>query len=108
MRSLLFFLASVTTVLGLAVLCPGDEARQTQPVEAVKQETCPVMDGRIINRRLFVDYNGCRVYLCCRPCVVAFKKDPAKYFRKLQDQGIAMEPVGTPAVAGAGEKSGGR
>ena len=57
------------------------------------QTTCPVMDGKRINNRLYVDYKGFRIYVCCNPCVKAARKDPAKYLKKLRDQGIAVETV---------------
>ncbi|OGX12958.1 MAG: hypothetical protein A2351_08580 [Omnitrophica bacterium RIFOXYB12_FULL_50_7] len=44
-----------------------------------KGQTCPVMPGRPVKENFFVDYNGKRVYLCCAPCVKAFKKHPEKY-----------------------------
>ena len=44
-----------------------------------KGQTCPVMPGRPVKEKFFVDYNGKRVYLCCAPCVKAFKKHPEKY-----------------------------
>lgn len=57
------------------------------------QTTCPVMDGKMINTRLYVDYAGFRIYVCCVPCVKAVRKNPEKYLRKLLDQGIAVEKV---------------
>ena len=46
------------------------------------QKTCPVM-GRQIKKSLYVDHKGRRVYFCCPGCVSTFKKDPAKYLKKL-------------------------
>lgn len=57
------------------------------------QTTCPVMDGKMINTRLYVDYAGSRIYVCCVPCVKAVRKNPEKYLRKLLDQEIAVEKV---------------
>lgn len=57
------------------------------------QTTCPVMDGKMINTRLYVDYQGFRIYVCCVPCVKAVRKNPEKYLQKLLDQGIAVEKV---------------
>lgn len=55
------------------------------------QTTCPVMEGRRINNRLYVDYQGFRIYACCTPCVKAVMKDPEKYLRKLEEQGVVVE-----------------
>jgi YHS domain-containing protein len=46
-----------------------------------KGQTCPVMPGRPVKEKFFVDYNGKRTYLCCAPCVKAFKKNPEKYLK---------------------------
>ena len=56
----------------------------------VAQTTCPVMGGKI-DRKVFADHEGKRVYFCCPACVAQFKKEPAKYLKKLADQGVALE-----------------
>ena len=66
-----------------------DEA-QPQKVAGQPQTTCPVMGGAI-NKALFVDHDGKRIYLCCAGCTGAVKADPAKYIKKLEDQGIALD-----------------
>ena len=62
---------------------------------AASQATCPVMGGQI-NKEFYSDYEGKRVYFCCPACIPEFKKDSAKYVKKLEDQGIVLEK--TPAV----------
>ena len=54
------------------------------------QTNCPVMGGTI-NKQIYSDYQGKRVYFCCPSCVPEFKKDPEKYIKKLEDQGIVLE-----------------
>jgi YHS domain-containing protein len=54
-----------------------------------KGQTCPVMPGRPVKEKFFVDYNGKRIYLCCAPCVKAFKKHPEKYLKNLKEKGQA-------------------
>ena len=49
---------------------------------AVEQTTCPVMGGAI-NKDLFVEYQGKKVYFCCLGCKEKFEKDPEKYIAKL-------------------------
>jgi YHS domain-containing protein len=56
------------------------------------QTNCPVMGGPI-NKQHYSDYQGKRVYFCCPACIPEFKKDPAKYIKKLEDQGIELEKV---------------
>ncbi len=54
------------------------------------QTNCPVMGGPI-NKQHYSDYQGKRVYFCCPACIPEFKKDPAKYVKKLEDEGIVLE-----------------
>ena len=54
------------------------------------QTTCPVMGGAI-NKDLYVDYDGKRIYACCAGCIGAIKKDPAKYVRQLEAKGITLD-----------------
>jgi YHS domain-containing protein len=62
-----------------------------------KQTTCPVMGDKIpcliLNKDIYLDYEGNRVYFCTMNCLLKFKKDPEKYIKKLEDQGITFEPV---------------
>jgi YHS domain-containing protein len=56
---------------------------------AKDQTTCPVMGG-LINKNIYADYQGNRVYFCCPPCLKEFKKNPEKYVKKMQEQGITF------------------
>lgn len=56
------------------------------------QTMCPVMGGKI-NKDLYVDHDGKRVYVCCQACVAAVKKDPEKYIKKMEAEGVALAPV---------------
>ena len=55
----------------------------TEAVATVEQTTCPVMDGNPINKALFVEYEGKKVYFCCKGCEEKFLADPAQYIAKL-------------------------
>jgi YHS domain-containing protein len=61
-------------------------------VQADAQTKCPVLGGKI-NEKVFVDYQGKRIYFCCAACIDEFKKDPEKYLKKMEEQGV------TPAKA---------
>ena len=54
------------------------------------QTVCPVLGGNI-DKKVYVDYQGKRIYFCCQGCEAEFKKDPEKYMKKIQDQGITLE-----------------
>lgn len=47
------------------------------------QVLCPVMENEI-NKDVYVDYKGKRVYFCCEGCIKEFKSDPEKYMKKLE------------------------
>lgn len=46
------------------------------------QTKCPVMDGAI-NKDIFVEYKGQKVYFCCPPCKEKFNAAPESYLSKL-------------------------
>lgn len=53
-----------------------------QATQVAEQTSCPVMGGAI-NKAIFVEYQGKKVYFCCQGCPAAFKADPEKYISKL-------------------------
>ena len=63
--------------------------------ELILQKTCPVM-GNSINKSLFVDFQGKRIYVCCQECVDEVKKDPQKYLDKLESMGEKAEEIPSP------------
>ena len=77
----------------------GGEAVAAQPA-GKPQTTCPVMGGAI-NKSIYADHEGKRVYFCCNACVSTFKAGPAKYIKKLEDAGVTIER----APAGSAEES---
>ena len=63
------------------------------------QEKCPIMGGAI-NKSVYTDYNGKRVYFCCNGCPEAFLKEPDKYIKQMESAGIELEKVpAKPAVS---------
>ena len=61
------------------------------------QTVCPVMGGKV-NKTLFVDYDGKRVYACCSGCLPDLKQDPAKYIKQLEAKGVKLDATPKPAV----------
>ncbi len=49
----------------------------------VEQTTCPVMVGNPIDPSLHVDYEGQRVYFCCKNCMRMFSENPEQYLNNL-------------------------
>jgi len=75
-------------VLALAG-CNGHADRDTEEVAAVQdavenQQFCPVMEGMAIDRNIYVDHEGKRVYFCCPGCIATFNEDPEQYLAKLK------------------------
>ena len=50
--------------------------------EGVEQTMCPVM-GKAIDKSVFVEHEGQKVYFCCPPCKEKFTAAPADYLAKL-------------------------
>ncbi len=76
-------LAAVGQSRAMAGCCGGGETETDS--KAIAQKTCPVMGGAI-NKDVFVDYNGRRIYFCCNGCPDTFKKDPEKYLKIVDKQ----------------------
>jgi YHS domain-containing protein len=47
------------------------------------QTTCPVSGEKLEDKSVYTDYEGRRIYFCCKKCRGTFAKDPAKYLEKL-------------------------
>jgi YHS domain-containing protein len=82
--------------LTLAAFAAGGVwAAEPKAAEGKPQTTCPVLAGNI-NKQVYADYKGKRIYFCCKGCDAEFKKDPEKYMKKLQEEGIKLEPCPAP------------
>ena len=67
--------------------CSGASCTTCHPKTDMKaQATCPVMGGAV-DSTLFVDYNGERIYVCCKGCIATFKADPEMYLDKMKANG---------------------
>ncbi len=67
-------------------------AQEKQASVTVAQTICPVMGGEI-NKDVYVDYEGQRVYFCCPGCEEKFLEDPEKYLKKMAAEGVVPEDV---------------
>lgn len=84
-----FMLALTFLVIGH--VCAEGLAGKTKP-----QTNCPVMGGKI-NKAIYTDHAGKRVYFCCKACIAEFRKDPEKYVKTLEEEGFVLEDV--PGIA---------
>jgi YHS domain-containing protein len=84
-------------VLILALSLAAFTAGMVWAADPKPQTVCPVLGGNV-DKNVYADYKGKRIYFCCKGCDAEFKKDPEKYMKKLQDEGVTPEPSpGGPA-----------
>ena len=67
-----------------AATSTAEEAKKTVETMAasIEQTVCPVT-GDKIDKNVFVEYKGKKVYFCCADCKAKFEADPEKYIAKL-------------------------
>ena len=73
---------------GLLFMGPGKMMVGT--ALAAPQTKCPILDGDI-DKKLYTDYKGKRIYFCCSACVEKFKSNPEKYLKEMKAAGITPE-----------------
>jgi YHS domain-containing protein len=91
MKKICFILVTMVLALALAgaVLAQGKT-----------QTACPVLKGNV-DKNVYVDYKGQRIYFCCKGCDAEFQKDPEKYLKKMESQGVTLEKSpASPAKSG--------
>ena len=79
----LFFFLTIFLFFGAGIALGEELKPQTQ---------CPVMGGSI-DKDVYLDYQGQRIYFCCESCKGEFRKDPEKYMKKISDDKILLESV---------------
>jgi YHS domain-containing protein len=75
------------SILLLALTLTAFAAGSLWAADAQPQTLCPVLGGNI-DKNVYIDYQGQRIYFCCQGCDAEFKKDP----EKLKEQGVTLEP----------------
>ena len=58
--------------------------------KAGSQTTCPMM-GSLIDKKIFVDHKGKRIYFCCEHCPEKFQADADAQMKKMTDAGVILE-----------------
>lgn len=64
------------------------------------QTVCPVL-GTPIDKSLFVDYQGKRIYVCCTACLNKVRKNPARYIEKIEKAGESVEIIHAAKTPGS-------
>ena len=88
---------TMTLVILLSLFLYGIGEAKGKKVKTPKvlksQQTCPIM-GNPIQKDLYVDCDGKRIYVCCTGgCIEKIKKNPEKYIKLLQKYGEDVESV---------------
>jgi hypothetical protein len=105
MNTIVTYFRFAVLALGLLLaLSPstGFAADKDEPKGVVKPyplQTCLVTDndlGSMGDERSFV-YEGQEIKICCKPCERKFRKDPARYLKKLQEL-VAAQQAATAAT----------
>jgi YHS domain-containing protein len=84
-RKAFVVLAITVALIGSGFAMAADSSGTGGP-----QTTCPVMGGKI-DKSVYTDYQDRRIYFCCSGCTADFNKDPDKYMKKLEEQGVVLE-----------------
>jgi YHS domain-containing protein len=71
----------VTFAFAFGVAVDAKEPNQTK---------CPVL-GSPVNKKVYTDYQGKRIYFCCPPCIRKFKNDPDTYMKQMEKEGVVLE-----------------
>ena len=80
-RLIIFLLVSMFTLSAVGF---------AEELDLNPQTICPVMGGEI-DKNVYVDYQGARIYFCCSGCRPAFLQEPGKYMRKLAEDKVLLE-----------------
>ena len=56
------------------------------------QISYPIMEEKI-DKSIYADHKGNRVYFCCVACHEDLIKNPEKYIKKLEEEGLILEKV---------------
>ena len=98
--ALLIVALSIVTIIGCKKSSTSSETT------GIEQTICPVM-GNPIDKNVFVEYQGKKVYFCCPDCKAEFNADPEKYVAKLpqfKDQAESMTKQAQQAVDKANDE----
>jgi len=83
----LIALLVLVALISTTMICLSGCKKKTEPAastfsEAIEQKMCPVLGGPV-DKNIFTEYQGKKVYFCCTDCKEQFEKEPEKYLSKL-------------------------
>ena len=95
----LFLMSTLLFVINVAAQQCHDAGEKSSHSEAhteehsFTQKTCPVMGGQI-DKELYVEQDGKRIYVCCAACLDKVENDFSKHTLKLEESGQNPEITG--------------
>jgi YHS domain-containing protein len=97
MKKLHLAALAIALTTAFAFTACGESNNHGHKHDSSKAQTeCPVLGGAI-DKSIYIDYKGERIYFCCKGCDKDFLKEPEKYLKKMRDQGVELEK--SPATA---------
>ncbi len=86
--------AAAVAVAALLLGCERSASRKRAKVKDVsppsgRQVTCPV-SGKAVDGNFCTVHLGTCIYFCSKRCVSEFAKEPEKYLKKLDEQGVVL------------------
>jgi len=91
----LLFVLLLVGMAYLCVSCSHQEQEKSQIIdislEQVQPQIVDAISGKPINKNIYTDYQGIRIYFCCANSQRSFESDPEKYIQKLKEQNIIRE-----------------
>ncbi|MCC7519062.1 MAG: hypothetical protein IT578_07750 [Verrucomicrobiae bacterium] len=96
MRTLTSLLTLIAFVLSAYAADPAPAKPKPKPYPF---QTCLVTDEKLggMGKEYVFTYEGREIKFCCKGCMKDFKKDPAKYLKKLDAAEKADAPTGPAA-----------
>lgn len=85
-RDAILSLAAIAFLAAPALAHEGDQhqpAAETLPAGGETNPLCPVTTDEAVDPTIFADYEGRRVYFCCKRCRVTFLENPHDYVANL-------------------------
>ena len=89
MMKKVLFAGALCLMVSVGFLMAGCGPSETE-AKAGSQTTCPMM-GNPIDKKIFVDHKGKRVYFCCGDCPKKFEDDADAMMKKMADAGVILE-----------------
>jgi YHS domain-containing protein len=78
---------AIAALLTIPLASKAEEQKNKEKTSTYPLTTCVVSGEKLgeMGKPYVFNYEGREVQFCCKGCVKDFKKDPAKYLKKLDD-----------------------